>query len=201
MRVRFQVTVSSDDDSVVKAVSSELQLATGLDGVDPSIAKQDFLTQAESLVRTIAESQLPALYQGVSDAHAAKKVKEAEEAKAEAEQSNAVAAARVKLRAMKRAKKDAELANAAAAAAGDRAQEVQNAVPAADDIVECTDCGVKIEHDAAHYVTVVEDGKPKRDAVLCDACYDKVLEAQREANDGGTRPETGEDGESGEAEQ
>ena len=198
MRVRFQVTVSSDDDSVVQTVNSELQLATGLNGVDPSIAKQDFLAQAESLVRTIAESQLPALYQGVSDAYAAKKAKEAE-----AKQSNAVAAARVKLRAMKKAKKDAELANAAA---GDRAQEVQNAVPAADDIVECADCGTKIEHDAAHYVTVVEDGKPKRDAVLCDACYDKVLEAQREqsgqpleASDGGTRPETGETDDNGEA--
>ena len=70
-----------------------------------------------------------------------------------------------------------------------------------DKLAACPDCGAKIEHDAAHYVTVVEDGKPKRDAVLCDACYDKVLEAQREANDGGTRPETGEDGESGEAEQ
>jgi ABC-type uncharacterized transport system substrate-binding protein len=116
--------MASDDGSVTKTVNSELQLATGLSGVDPAIMKQDFLTQAENLVRTIAESQLPALYQGVSDAHAAKKAEEADR------DSKGVAALRDKLLTMRKAKQDAEAANA---------------VNGAADIIKCVDGGTRPE--------------------------------------------------------
>ena len=192
MRVRFKVTVSDDSDVVVKTADSQLQLATDVDGIDPSVAKQDFLAQAESLVRTIADNQLPALYQSVVDIR---------REKAESEAAAGVAGVRGKLRAMNKAKKALERANAEAAE-----QEAAHTDQLGGDVVECTDCGAKLESDRAHYVTVVENGRLKRDAVLCDACYDKVLEAQREqsgqppeANDGGARPETGETGENGEA--
>ena len=190
MKVEIRITVSADDGSSPRSATSALLLATGLEGVDAATAKQDFLTQAEGLVRTISESQLPALYQASLEEQA----KAAEAAKAEAGQSNAVAAARVKLAKLRRRK----------------GQEAGQEDARADqepgvDVVECTDCGAKLESDMAHYVTVGGDGKFKCDAVLCDACYDKVLEARREqsgqpleANDGGTRPETGETGDNGE---
>ena len=68
MKVKFRVTVTNDDGTVARWADSELQLATTIAGLDPSSAKQDFLTQAESLMRTIAENQLPALYQAVLEA-------------------------------------------------------------------------------------------------------------------------------------
>ena len=66
MKVTIQVTVSSDDDTVSKTASSSLMLASGIDGMDPAEAKQDFLMQVDSLVRTIADNQIPALYQSVA---------------------------------------------------------------------------------------------------------------------------------------
>lgn len=77
MKVEINITVSADDGSSPKSATSALLLATELEGVDTATAKQDFLTQAEGLVRTISESQLPALYQASLDAQA----KAAEEAK------------------------------------------------------------------------------------------------------------------------
>lgn len=68
MKAKFRVTVTNDDGTVARWADSELQLATAIAGLDPSSAKQDFLTQAESLMRTIAENQLPALYQAVLEA-------------------------------------------------------------------------------------------------------------------------------------
>jgi hypothetical protein len=201
MKVEIRITVSADDGSSPRSATSALLLATGLEGVDVATAKQDFLTQAEGLVRTISESQLPALYQASLEEQAKAAEAKAKEKAEEAEQSNAVAAARVKLRKL-RQRKGQEAGQEAA-----RADQEPGV-----DVVECIDCGAKLESDMAHYVTVVEDGEFKRDAVLCDACYNKGLEARRaqsgqplEANDGGTRPETGgtdgtgETGENGEA--
>jgi len=179
MRVKFQVVVSSDDGAVSKDASSELQLATGLHGVDPSSAKQDFLTQADNLVRAISETQLPALYQAVDDEYAKRQAARDEERPSEAQE-------RVKAKLSKlRQKKE----QAAQDTAQDAAQAVQNAVPDADEPVKCTECGAEVPHDDAHYVTVVVEGKYNRDAVLCDACYDKLMaetaKANAEANNGG----------------
>ena len=69
MRVKFTVAVSSDDGKVAKSANSELQIDT-MDGVAADIAKQDFLAQAEAIVRTISEGQIPALYHAVAEEHA-----------------------------------------------------------------------------------------------------------------------------------
>jgi hypothetical protein len=177
MKVEINITVSADDGSSPKSATSALLLATELEGVDAATAKQDFITQAEGLVRTISESQLPALYQASLDA-------QAQAAKQETERDRGVPdSVRAKLSKL-RQRKGQEAGQAAANA--DQGPGV--------DVVECTDCGAKLESDMAHYIAVVKDGKFQRNAVLCDACYGKLLAA----NDGGTRPETAETGENGE---
>ena len=65
MHLKIQVTVSADDGSVSETTANELRLATAAYGTDENVAKQDFLTQAESLLRTVSENQLPALYETV----------------------------------------------------------------------------------------------------------------------------------------
>ena len=75
MRAKFTITLSSDDWKVERSANSEIQIDS-LDGVAADIAKQDFLAQAEAIVRTISEGQIPALYHAVSEEHAELMVKE-----------------------------------------------------------------------------------------------------------------------------
>ena len=65
MQLTIHVAVSSDDGKIGQNVVAKLTLATGVYGTDAGVAKQDFLQQAESLVRTVAENQIPALYDAV----------------------------------------------------------------------------------------------------------------------------------------
>lgn len=65
MQLTIQVAVSSDDGKIGQNVVAKLMLATGVYGTDAGVAKQDFLQQAENLVRTVAENQIPALYDAV----------------------------------------------------------------------------------------------------------------------------------------
>lgn len=169
MRLKVQIAVTSDDGQSTRTSENGLALATGIPGVEESSAKQDFLAQAEGLMRTVVENQLPALY---AEVYAEDKQREADRRQAESQQK-----LQAKIKAMRERKGRKPESD-------DAAQEVQNAAPAADDIVECTDCGAKVEHDAAHYVSVVADGKYDRDAVLCDACYDKLMAETAKANAG-----------------
>jgi len=181
MKLHISIVVSSDDDTVSQGTAGGLMLATRLAGVDPSSAKQDFLAQAETLMRSVSENQLPALYQTVLD-ESERKAQGAREAQA-AEPSPGQAKVHAKLAQLRQKKEQA------AQGAQDTAQDVQNAVPAADDPVKCTECGAEVPHDDAHYVSVVVGGKYDRDAVLCDKCYDKVMAEMRSAS-AGPGPET-----------
>lgn len=67
MKMQISVVVSSDDEAISRGAAGGLMLATRVEGVDPSSIKQDFLAQAETLMRSIGENQLPALYQTVLD--------------------------------------------------------------------------------------------------------------------------------------
>lgn len=178
MKLRMTVVVESDDGAISQQAVGGLMLATRLEGVDPSSAKQDFLAQAETLMRSIGENQLPALYQTVLNEDE-RRAQEAREAQA-AEPSPGQAKVHAKLAQLRQKKEQA---------AQDTAQDVQNAVPAVDDLVKCTECGAEVPHDDAHYVTLVVGGKYDRDAVLCDACYDKAMAAMRSAS-AGPGPET-----------
>jgi len=191
MKVEIRITVSADDGSSPRAATSALLLATGLEGVDAATAKQDFLTQAEGLVRTVAESQLPALYQASLDAQAMAAAAKAEEAT----KSNAVAAARVKLSKL-RQRKGQEAGQASGTS--EAGPEAEAAAVSQGDMVTCTGCGKVISHDDAHYVSIVKDGKYDHDGVLCDACYDNEMrethKAARDAlgpADGGLGPADG----------
>jgi len=188
MKMQISVVVSSDDDAVSRGAAGGLMLATRVEGVDPSSIKQDFLAQAETLMRSIGENQLPALYQTVLD-ESERKAQEAREGLA-AEPSPGQAKVQAKLAQLRQKKEQA---------AQDTAQDVQNAVPSADELVKCTECGAEIPHDDAHYVTVVVGGKYNRDAVLCDACYDKVMAEMRTAS-AGSGPETNAEPGNGEGE-
>lgn len=108
MKVTIQVTVSSDDDTVSKTASSSLMLASGIDGMDPAEAKQDFLMQVDSLVRTIADNQIPALYQSVA-AWLAAGPEDGPDDEPEAEpESEAVGKLRKKLQTVRARKKGAQ---------------------------------------------------------------------------------------------
>lgn len=191
MRMRISIVVSNDDGTVSREAAGGLMLATRLEGVDPSLAKQDFLAQAETLMRSVSENQLPALYQSVLD-ESERKAQEAREAQA-AEPSPEQAKVHAKLAQLRQRKEQA------AQEAQDTAQAVQNAVPAADEPVKCTECGAEVPHDDAHYVTLVVGGKYDRDAVLCDKCYDKVMAEMRSAS-AGPGPETNAEPGNGEGE-
>ena len=156
MRVKIQVVVSSDDNAVSQTASSELQLATGLHGVDPSSAKQDFLAQADTLVRAISETQLPALYQAVEDGYREKQA--AKDAERPSEEHAKVKAKLNKLRNKKQ-------------------QTSEPDAPEAEEPVQCTTCGATVPHDEAHFVSIVQDGKYARDGILCEACYQGEMRA------------------------
>lgn len=179
MKLRINIAVESDDGKAMRQVANGLSLTTSTPGLDHDAAKQDFLQQAEGLARTVLENQLPALYDTVD--------KEAEAIRADEAAAESRAKLQGKIAAVKKRRAEKEAQAQQEQAAQDTAQDVQNAVPDADDTVKCTDCGAEIPHDDAHYVTVVVGGKYNRDAVLCDACYDKVMAETRSASDG---PET-----------
>lgn len=169
MKVEIRITVSADDGSSPRAATSALLLATGLEGVDAATAKQDFLTQAEGLVRTVAESQLPALYQASLDAQAMAAAAKAEEAT----KSNAVAAARVKL---------AQLRQKKGQAAQEQPEQPEQDEP--EPPVQCTTCGATVPHDDAHFVSIVQNGQYVRDGVLCEACYQAEIRASKRQEQG-----------------
>jgi hypothetical protein len=161
MKLRLEISVESDDGKAASRTVNQLALATDTPGFDPDAAKQDFLQQADGLVRTVVENQLPALYDTVD--------KEAAAARAEEAASESKAKLQAKIQAVK--KRRAE-------------KEAQAQQEKAADIVKCTDCGAEIPNDDAHYVTVVNGGRLDRDAVLCDKCYDKVMAEARSESAG-----------------
>lgn len=189
MKLRLEIAVESDDGKASHQVVNGLALTTNTPGLDPDAAKQDFLQQAEGLARMVMENQLPALYDAVD--------KEAAAARADEAAAERQTELQGKIAAMKKRRAEKEAQAQQEQAAQDTAQDVQNAVPAADELVKCTDCGAEIPHDDAHYVTVVTDGKYNRDAVLCDKCYDKVMAETRSASAG---PETNAEPATGEGE-
>lgn len=67
MKLAITVSVSTDDGRIVQSSENMLQVATDLAGVDESVQKQDFLGQAENLLRTVGENQIPALYATVAE--------------------------------------------------------------------------------------------------------------------------------------
>ena len=160
MRIRFNVVVASDDGQFMQEANNELLVDTSLYGLDPSVAKHSFLNQAEALVRTISDSQLPALYQAVIDAMA--KAQEDEQRDA-TESMKKLHGKLDELRAKKANKSETDKAEP------DTAPET----------VQCTGCGATISSDAAHFVSVVVDGKYDHDATLCDKCHKETLEAQK----------------------
>jgi len=173
MKMQISVVVSSDDDAVSRGAAGGLMLATRVEGVDPDAAKQDFLSQAETLMRSISENQLPALYQTVLD-ECERKAKEDAAAKAEeAEQSNAVAAARVKL---------AQLRQKKGQAAQEQPEQPEQDEP--EPPVQCTTCGATVPHDDAHFVSIVQNGQYVRDGVLCEACYQAEIRASKRQEQG-----------------
>lgn len=185
MKLRLEISVESDDGKAGHQVVNGLALTTNTPGLDPDAAKQDFLQQAEGLARTVMENQLPALYDAVDKEAAAARADEAATAR-QAELQGKIAAMK-----KRRAEKEAQAQQEQAADAADAADAVKA------DVVKCTDCGAEIPNDDAHYVTVVTGGKYNRDAVLCDACYDKVMAETRSASAG---PETNAEPSHGEGE-
>lgn len=165
MKLRIEIAVESDDGKVARWTVNQLALATDTPGLDHDAAKQDFLQQADGLVRTVVENQLPALYDTVD--------KEAAAVRAEEAASESKAKLQDKIQAVKkrRAEKEAQAR-----------QEQEQEQEKAENVVKCTDCGVEIPNDDAHYVTVVTGGKHDRDAVLCDRCYEKTMAEAAEAN-------------------
>lgn len=166
MRIRFNVVVASDDGQFMQEANNELLVDTSLYGLDPSVAKHSFLNQAEALVRTISDSQLPALYQAVVDAMA--KAHEDEQRDA----TESMKKLHGKLDELRAKKANQE-------AAPDKAEPDTAEPDTAPETVQCTGCGATISSDAAHFVSVVVDGKYDHDATLCDKCHKETLEAQK----------------------
>lgn len=167
MKMQISVVVSSDDDAVSRGAAGGLMLATRVEGVDPSSIKQDFLAQAETLMRSIGENQLPALYQSVLD-ECDRKAQEAHEAQA-AEPTPEKAKVQAKLAKLRQRKEQAAASDTAAAQPEGEPAETHE-----DDSrepVQCTTCGAMVPHDEAHFVSVIQGGQYARDGVLCEACY------------------------------
>lgn len=75
MKLIVTTAVVSDDGQFKRASTNDVNIATDIPGMDAGVLRQEFMAQAESLLRTIAENQVPALYatveQDLADAHAA----------------------------------------------------------------------------------------------------------------------------------
>lgn len=152
MKLKIQIAVESDDGKVRRQTVNELALTTSTPGLDPNSAKQDFLQQAEGLARTVMENQLPALYDVVDREAAAVRDDEEDASGGQTELQGKIAAMK---------KRRAEKAAA---------------------VVKCTECGVEVPSDAAHYVTSLSAGKYDGDAVLCDSCYRRLVIGGEETN-------------------
>lgn len=59
--MKLKVTVSVECGSTVKSADNELVLADVV-GIDRTRCKEDFLQQAESLIRSVSENQVGALF-------------------------------------------------------------------------------------------------------------------------------------------
>ena len=85
MELAIQATVTSDDGKISKSTTGKVTLDASVYGSDAGVAKQDFLTQTEGLIRIIAENMVPALYDAVSrlarEAEEKRKAEEEEAAK------------------------------------------------------------------------------------------------------------------------
>ena len=75
MKLIVTTAVVSDDGQFKRASTDDVNIATDLPGMDAAVLRQEFMAQAESLLRTVAENQVPALYAAVekdlADAHSA----------------------------------------------------------------------------------------------------------------------------------
>lgn len=169
MELIIDVAVASEDGRIKKSAVSKLALATGIYGTDASVAKQDFLQQAESIIRTISENQIPALYDAVQ--------KQIDAEPPEPQETPGQTKVRAKLKAI-RDKRSAQDKPDADPDAQPDAQPEQEQEPAGD-TVTCTACGATIPNDDAHYVSIVRNGKYDHDGVLCDECYKKELNENR----------------------
>lgn len=65
MKLRIEITVESDIADIAEGMDNSMRLATNIPGVDESSIKQEFLVQAESFIRVISDTQIPALYAAV----------------------------------------------------------------------------------------------------------------------------------------
>ena len=81
MKLEMRITVQDNEGRASHATVNGLMVATALPGMDPDAARADFLAQVDSLVRTVVERQVPALYEQVlQDVVAGEKASETDEA-------------------------------------------------------------------------------------------------------------------------
>ena len=65
MKLIVTTAVVSDDGQLKRESTNDVNIATDIPGMDAAVLRQEFMAQAESLLRTIAENQVPALYAAV----------------------------------------------------------------------------------------------------------------------------------------
>lgn len=89
MKLIVTTAVVSDDGQLKRESTNDVNIATDIPGMDAAVLRQEFMAQAESLLRTIAENQVPALYaaveQDLADAQAAAAAEQPEEQEPAAE--------------------------------------------------------------------------------------------------------------------
>lgn len=94
MKLIVTTAVVSDNGQFRRASTNDVNIATDLPGMDAAVLRQEFMAQAESLLRTIAENQVPALYATVekdladAQAAAAEEHQEEQEPAAEADEQD-----------------------------------------------------------------------------------------------------------------
>ena len=65
MKLIVTTAVVSDNGKFRRESTNDVNIATDIPGMDAAVLRQEFMAQAESLLRTIAENQVPALYAAV----------------------------------------------------------------------------------------------------------------------------------------
>lgn len=96
MKLIVTTAVVSDDGQLKRESTNDVNIATDIPGMDAAVLRQEFMAQAESLLRTIAENQVPALYAAVeqdladAQATAADEQPEEQEPAAEADEQDPV---------------------------------------------------------------------------------------------------------------
>lgn len=89
MKLIVTTAVVSDNGQLKRESTNDVNIATDIPGMDAAVLRQEFMAQAESLLRTIAENQVPALYaaveQDLADAQAAAADEQPEEQEPAAE--------------------------------------------------------------------------------------------------------------------